>query len=107
MVRLHKAIRLLRWGWLVAMLLPSAWALQLEQHLDRNVLHADETMTLTIQADRPLPAEAMDIRPLFSRFIIGALRFTLVDGGQHSRWEIPLTADPISLGAVWLCLRWQ
>ncbi len=94
MVRLHKAIRLLRWGWLVAMLLPSAWALQLEQHLDRNVLHADETMTLTIQADRPLPAEAMDIRPLFSRFIIGALRFTLVDGGQHSRWEIPLTARP-------------
>lgn len=95
-------------SWLLGLLLMAtpAHALQLSQRVDRHIIHPDETLIFTVLADQPLPAEALNIRPLFAGFSIGQLQFTTTHAGQQSRWVIPLTvrADqpfgPITLPAL-------
>jgi len=50
----------------------------------------EQSLQLTVTADGQLPAEALDIKPLFASFVIGQLRWQQDAQRQTTQWLIPL-----------------
>lgn len=49
-----------------------------------------QSLQLTLQTEGLLPAEALDIKPLFTSFVIGQLRWQQDPQRQSTQWLIPL-----------------
>ena len=60
--------------------------------VDKQALQSGESLLLTVLADDRLPASAIELGPLFSKFAVGEIRFneTSYSGKRYTEWQIPL-----------------
>lgn len=81
---------MIRWLLLLPLLLSLPVQAATRLTLSPGPYRQEQSLQLTVISDGELPAEALDIKPLFANFVIGQLRWQTDPQAQTTVWTIPL-----------------